>query len=50
MEVGVAVVARNSALRNLVAEVPPPVVADLLDYSYSCTHRHALQGCPAIGD
>ncbi len=34
MEVRVAVVARNSALRNLVAEVSPPVVA-LLDYSYS---------------
>jgi hypothetical protein len=33
--------ARNSALRNLVAEMPPPVVANLLGYSHSCTQRHA---------
>jgi hypothetical protein len=28
--------ARNSALRNLVTEIPPPVVAHLL----GCTQRH----------
>lgn len=33
--------ARNSALRNLVAEIPPPVVAHLLGYSNNCTQRHA---------
>ena len=33
--------ARNSALRNLVAEIPPPVVAHLLGYSNSCTQYHA---------
>jgi hypothetical protein len=39
--------ARNSALRNLVAEMPPPVVANLLGYSHSCTQRHAqLAGQP----
>jgi hypothetical protein len=29
--------ARNSALQNLVAEIPPPVVAHLLGYSHNCT-------------
>jgi hypothetical protein len=33
--------ARNSALQNLVAEIPPPVVANLLGYSHNCTQRHA---------
>ena len=33
--------ARNSALRNLVAEIPPPVVANLLGYSHNCTQYHA---------
>jgi hypothetical protein len=33
--------ARNSALGNLVAEIPPPVVAHLLGYSHNCTQRHA---------
>jgi hypothetical protein len=33
--------ARNSALGNLVAEVPPPLVAELLSYSYQVTQRHA---------
>jgi hypothetical protein len=43
--------ARNSALRNLVAEVPPPVVANLLGYSHSCTQRHAqLAGQPCARD
>jgi hypothetical protein len=35
--------ARNSALRNLVADVPPPVVANLLGYSHNCTQYHAEQ-------
>jgi hypothetical protein len=33
--------ARNAALRNLVAEMPPPVVAKLLGFSDNCTQRHA---------
>jgi hypothetical protein len=33
--------ARNAALQSLVAEVPPPFVAELLGYSYQVTHRHA---------
>ena len=33
--------ARNSAIQNLVAEVPPPLVAELLGYSYQVTQRHA---------
>ena len=41
-EVGINVLgARNSALRNLVAETPPPVVAKLLGFSDTCTQRHA---------
>jgi hypothetical protein len=47
-EVGINVLgARNSALRNLVAEMPPPVVAKLLGFSDTCTQRHAqLAGQP----
>jgi hypothetical protein len=33
--------ARNAAIQNLVAEVPPPLVTELLGYSYRVTHRHA---------
>jgi hypothetical protein len=33
--------ARNSALQNLVAEIPPPVMANLLGYSHTCTQYHA---------
>jgi hypothetical protein len=33
--------ARNTALQSLVAEVPPPLAAELLGYSYNVTHRHA---------
>jgi hypothetical protein len=33
--------ARNSAIQNLVAEVPPPLVAELLGYSHQVTQRHA---------
>lgn len=32
--------ARNAALRALVLEMPAPVVADALHYSYSVTDRH----------
>jgi hypothetical protein len=32
---------RNSALQNLVAEVPPPLVAELLGYSYQVTQLQA---------
>jgi hypothetical protein len=33
--------ARNSALQNLVKEAPPPIVAELLGYSYQVAHLHA---------
>ena len=33
--------ARNSALGNVIAEVRPPLVAELLGYSYQVTQRHA---------
>jgi hypothetical protein len=33
--------ARNTALQSLVAEAPPPLVAELLGYSYNTTQRHA---------
>jgi hypothetical protein len=32
--------ARNCALQNLVAEIPPPV-AHLLGYRHNCTQHHA---------
>ncbi|MGA9360630.1 MAG: recombinase XerD, partial [Mycobacterium sp.] len=33
--------ARNTALRELVTQVPPPVVAEMLGYSDQVVHRHA---------
>jgi hypothetical protein len=36
--------ARNSALQNLVSEIPPPVVAHLLGYSHDCTQHHTSGG------
>jgi len=33
--------ARNTALRELVAQVPPPVVAEMLGYSDKVVHWHA---------
>ncbi len=33
--------ARNSALQHLVKEAPPPIVAELLGYSYQVAHLHA---------
>lgn len=39
--------ARNAALRDLVSQVPPSVVADMLGYSDKVTHHHAdLAGQP----
>ena len=32
--------ARNAALRTLVLEMPAPIVADSLGYSYNVTDRH----------
>jgi hypothetical protein len=32
---------RNTALRELVSEVPPPLVAEMLGCSYQVTQRHA---------
>jgi hypothetical protein len=33
--------ARNAALRALVTEAPPPLVAEMLGYSYQVTQKHA---------
>ena len=33
--------ARNSSMRELVTDCPPPVVADMLGYGYTATTRHA---------
>lgn len=33
--------ARNSAMRELVTDCPPPVVADMLGYTYNATTKHA---------
>jgi hypothetical protein len=33
--------ARNASLRGLVAEVPAPLVAEMLGYSYQVTQKHA---------
>jgi hypothetical protein len=33
--------ARKTALQSLAAEVPPPLVAELLGYSYNVVQRHA---------
>jgi hypothetical protein len=35
--------ARSGALRQLVLDCPPPVVADMLGYSYQAMDRHALR-------
>ena len=35
--------ARNAALRDLVTQVPPPVLATMLGYSQEATHRHAAK-------
>ena len=33
--------AKRSALRQLVLDAPPPVVADMLGYTYQTVDRHA---------
>jgi hypothetical protein len=33
--------ARNTALQSLVVAAPPPLVAELLGYSYNTAQRHA---------
>ncbi|WP_176458612.1 MULTISPECIES: recombinase XerD [unclassified Rhodococcus (in: high G+C Gram-positive bacteria)] len=33
--------ARTTSLRTLVTQVPPPLAAEMLGYSYSVAHRHA---------
>ena len=37
--------ARNTALQELVSQVPPPVVADMLGYSDQVTQKHAAEAC-----
>lgn len=42
--------ARNSALRSLVEELPPTLIANALGYSYGAVHRHAEDaGAPFAG-
>ena len=44
MEIGIDLLAaRNAALRHLVLDCPPPVVADTLGYSYQTIDRHAIR-------
>ena len=44
MEIGIDILAaRNAALRHLVLDCPPPVVADTLGYSYQTIDRHAIR-------
>jgi hypothetical protein len=41
-EVGIDLLgARNASLRALVKEVPAPLVAEMLGYSYQVTQKHA---------
>jgi hypothetical protein len=41
--------AKRSALRQLVVDAPPPVVAEMLGYSYQTVDRHAHQaGSPYL--
>ncbi|QSN49948.1 hypothetical protein I3U39_13590 [Mycobacteroides abscessus subsp. abscessus] len=35
--------ARNTAMQQLVSEVPAPLVAEMLGYSYQVAHLHAQQ-------
>lgn len=42
--------ARNTALRSLVQELPPTLVANALGYSYQVIHKHAADaGVPMAG-
>jgi hypothetical protein len=41
-EIGIDLLgARNASLRGLVKEVPAPLVAEMLGYSYQVTQKHA---------
>jgi hypothetical protein len=41
-EIGIGLLgARNASLRGLVTEVPAPLVAEMLGYSYQVTQKHA---------
>jgi hypothetical protein len=41
-EIGIELLgARNASLRALVTEVPAPLVAEMLGYSYQVTQKHA---------
>lgn len=42
--------ARNASLRALVLEMPAPIVADALDYSYQVTDRHRRDAGAALID
>jgi hypothetical protein len=42
--------ARNASLRALVLEMPAPIVADALDYSYQITDRHRRDAGAAFTD
>jgi hypothetical protein len=41
--------ARNTALQSLVVEVPPPLVTELLGYSYNVTQLAANHGSTTHG-
>ena len=42
--------ARNTALRSLIQELPPTLVANALGYSYQVIHKHAADaGVPMAG-
>lgn len=41
--IGDVLAARNSALRQLVIDCPPPIVADMIGYQHSVTTRHAAK-------
>jgi hypothetical protein len=44
MDMGINLVgARSGALRQLVLDCPPPVVADMLGYGYQAMDRHAIR-------
>jgi hypothetical protein len=44
MKMGINLMAaRSAALRQLVLDCPPAVVADMLGYSYQAIDRHAVR-------
>lgn len=40
--------ARNTALRGLIQELPPTLVANALGYSYQVIHKHATDAGPTM--